>query len=108
MIYTFVKPVNTKTGAVYGWCLKISDIETLFMYEHRVSPNNGKDCKSVGNFMTCLKNEGFSFFNKAGECRLKALKNHGAIYIQESNGYFVDSKDIEIVEEKVCSEIAYN
>lgn len=107
MEYTFVKPIDTKTGVVYDWCLKISDIETLFMYEHRVTSNNSKDYKSIGNMMLCLKNEGYGFFNKAGEGRLKALENFGTIYIQKSNGYFTHSSSIKIVEEKVCSKIIY-
>lgn len=133
MEYTFVKPIDTKTGIVYDWCLKISDIETLFMYEHRVTANKVKEVfresliplgqkenkhQSIENMIICLKHERgednkswveccSDFFDIAGKGRLKVLEDRGAIYIQKSGGFFPHSSTLKIIEEKVCSDIVF-
>lgn len=127
MEYTFVKPVNKKYGLVYDWCLKISDVITLFMYEEKIASSkflkvfheeigrSKEEDQSDEAFIISLtqkENESFvesfaNFFDRASQVRLRVMEECGTIYIQKTGSYFNHNDNIKIIAEKVMSDIVF-
>jgi len=127
MEYTFVKPVNVRTGIIYDWCLKVSDMKTLLSYEEKISGENITSLVSeispnytkhhsfeylLSKLMACNNESSIvesyvKFHSDASNGRFKIMQKHGAIYIQQSRGYFCHSEDIKITAEIKTNEIIY-
>lgn len=126
--YTFVKPVDTKLGLVYDWCLKVSDIATLLDYEEKIMGSNirkafreeikfleGKIHQPYECFAaTISQKEGKSFveslarfFDKAAQGRFTLMKKYGTLYIQKTCGYFFHDDYIKITAEKKVNDIVW-